>query len=229
MLALSGASGLLGRYICDELVVRGVPFKVLGRDASNSSFKGRQAFYRYDLSRPLDDSLRFFLDDVDVFIHLAALLPNSLIKPLDYFSCNSVAPKALFDLCTDSGVSHFVFLSGSNLMQPLSGFVTAHSPYASSLRHPLYLASKIAGELLLLNSSSSPNLLIVRPSSIYGYAIRSGLFRVLYDLFVNNKPVALTSGGLFTADFIYAADVATIILNLIATQSSIAGGDHPRF
>lgn len=221
MLALSGASGLLGRYICDELVVRRVPFKLLGRETNNSSIKESLSYFYYDFSRPLDDSLRYFLDDVDVLIHLAALLPNPASQAIDYFSCNSVAPKALFDLCADSGVGRFVFLSGSNIMQPLAGFVTAHSPYASSLRQPTYLASKMAGELLLLNSSSAPDLLIVRPSSIYGHGIRSGLFRNLYDSFVNNKTVALSSGGLFTADFVYAADIATIVLNLI--ESSLSG------
>jgi nucleoside-diphosphate-sugar epimerase len=215
MLALSGASGLLGRYICDELVVRGVPFKLLGREANNTPVKEGFPFCYYDFSRPLDDSLRFFLDDVDVLIHLAALLPNPASQTIDYFSYNSVAPKVLFDLCSDAGVDRFVFLSGSNIMQPLAGLVTANSPYASNLRQPPYLVSKIAGELLLLNSSSSSDLLIVRPSSIYGHGMRSGLFRILYDSFSNNKSVTLSSGGLFMADFIYAADVATIILNLI--------------
>jgi len=220
MLALSGASGLLGRYLCDQLVFRGVPFKLLGRETNISPIIGCSSYHYYDLACPLDDSLRYFLDDVDVLIHLAALLPNTASQDIDYFSLNSVAPKDLFDLSADSGVAKFVFLSGSNIMQPLHGRVTAESPYAFSLRQPSYLASKMAGELLLLNSSSAPDLLVVRPSSIYGHGIRYGLFRVLYDSFVNGKPVTLSSSGLFSADYIYAADVATIILNLIEDSAS---------
>jgi len=218
MLALSGATGLVGRYLCNELIAKNIPFKLLGRDIAFSS--DRSSFYFFDLSQPLDKSLYTFLEDVDIVIHLAALLPSSSSQLADYFLCNSFASKALFDLCSDVGVSRFIYLSGANLMEPVDGVVTTSSPYASRLRHPSYLASKMAGELLLLNTDSSTDLLIIRPSSIYGYNIKSGLFRTLYDSFVLSKSVRLSGNGLWSADYIYAGDVCECIISAIENSAT---------
>jgi nucleoside-diphosphate-sugar epimerase len=220
MLALSGATGLVGRYLCNELIVNNIPFKRLGRDVGNIFPSDRSSFFFCDLFRPLENSLYTFLEDVDIVIHLAALLPGSSFQLADYFYCNSVASKALFDLCSDVGVSRFIYLSGANIMEPLDGVVTASSPYASKLRHPSYLASKMAGELLLLNTNSSTDLLIVRPSSVYGYNMRSGLFRNLYDSFSLSRPVRLSGNGLWSADYIYAGDICSCILQAIEKSAT---------
>lgn len=215
MLALSGASGLVGRYLCDELLDNGIPFKLLGRTFVDSPPFSSVPFCFYDLTCSPSDSLRSFLQDVDVLINLAALLPNIACSHLDYFSCNSVAPKLLFDLCSDLGIGKFIHLSGANILQPVDGLVSSNSNYSSTLRQPSYLSSKIAGELLLLNSSAVTDLYIVRPSSIYGYSVRSGLFRHLYDSLSQSKSVTLSHRGLWSADFIYAGDVAKCILGLL--------------
>lgn len=220
MLALSGATGLVGRYLCDELIANSIPFKLLGRDVENNFAPDTSSFYFYDLSCPLEDSLYEFLEDVDIVIHLAALLPNPSYQIADYFYYNSIAAKALFDMCSDVGVSRFIYLSGANIMEPLNGIVTTNSPYASRLRHPSYLASKMAGELLLLNTNSSTDLLIARPSSVYGYNVRSGLFRNLYDSFKASRPVKLSGNGLWSADYIYAGDVCRCILRAIENSAT---------
>ena len=88
MLALSGASGLIGHYLCAELVERNIPFKVLGRQAKDFSAVQMKDFQFWDLSSPINESLSKFFDGVDVFIHLAALMPSSTNQLLDYYHCN---------------------------------------------------------------------------------------------------------------------------------------------
>ena len=221
MLVLSGASGLVGRYLCDELISRQIPFKVLGRQPLADSRVPNIPFCFFDLSLPIQEfQLRSFLDGVDAFIHLAALMPHPSRKLIDYYLCNSVAPKGLFDLCSEAGVEHFIYLSGSNILKPIDGFVTSQSSYSVHLRQPPYLSSKIAGELLLLNSSSSIKLSVLRPSSVYGSGIRGGLFRNLYDSLICSSPFSLSCKGLWSADFIYAGDVAKAIVRLIEISSS---------
>ena len=168
----------------------------------------------------MNPCLKFF-DGVDVFIHLAALMPSSKINCSDYYHCNSVAAKSLFDLCSQIGVSQFVYLSGSNILKPVDGIVTTQSHYSSILRHPAYLSSKMAGELLLLNTSSPTKLTVLRPSSVYGHGVRSGLFRNLYDSFLRRSTITLSCNGLWSADFVYAGDVARVILRLI--EDSLSG------
>lgn len=215
MLALSGASGLVGRYLCAELLANGIPFKLLGRTSFDFEPLNSVPFCFYDLTLPPPDSLRSFLQDVDVLINLAAILPNPLSCHLDYYLSNSVAPKLLFDLCADLGVSKFIYLSSANILRPVGGLASANSHYSLTLRQPSYLSSKIAGELLLLNSSAATDLYIVRPSSIYGYGIRSGLFRHLYDSLSQSSSVTLSHRGLWSADFVYAGDVAKCIAGLL--------------
>ena len=222
MLALSGASGLVGRYLCDELLARQTPFKVLSHSPVATLRGLNIPFCFFDLSLPIqEDSLRSFFDGVDYFVHIAALMPHPSRQIIDYYLSNSVASKSLFDLCSESGVDHFIYLSGSNILQPINGVVTPHSPYSLDLRHPPYLSSKIAGELLLLNSSSSTKLSVLRPSSVYGCGVRAGLFRNLYDSLVCSTPFTLSCNGLWSADFIYAGDVARAIMRLI--ENSISG------
>lgn len=222
MLALSGASGLVGRYLCDELLDRQIPFKVLGRQPIATLRDSNIPFCFFDLSLPIHQPhLLSFLDDVDAFIHIAALMPRPSIPLIDYYLFNSVASKSLYDLCSESGVNHFIYLSGSNILSPIDGVVTSQSSYSFELRHPPYLSSKMAGELLLLNSSLSTNLSILRPSSVYGCGVRSGLFRNLHDSLACGSPFTLVDMGLWSADFIYAGDVAKAIIRLI--ENSIFG------
>ena len=223
MLVLSGASGLVGRYLCDDLLARQIPFKVLGRSPASFLQELNIPFCFFDLSLPFQDEylVRSFFEGVDCLIHIAALMPHPSRKLTDYYLYNSVASKVLYDLCSESGVNHFIYLSGSNILQPIDGVVTRHSCYSCSLRHPPYLSSKIAGELLLLNSSSATKLTVLRPSSVYGSGIRTGLFRNLYDSLARRTPLALSHNGLWSADFIYAGDVAKAILRLI--DNSVSG------
>ena len=220
MLAITGCSGLVGHYLCDELVARGIPFKLLGRSVNNKSLPISSSFCFYDLSKPIDNSLRLFLEDVDIFIHLAALLPSSGSHLIDFFSLNSVASKNLFDLCSEVGVRNFIYFSSANLLSPLeNGIVSTDSNYSFSLRQAPYLSSKIAAELLLLNSHGLTDLSIVRPSSIYGHNVRSGLFRNIYNSFTQSKPIRLTHNGLWSADYIYAGDVAKCLVSLIEQRT----------
>lgn len=218
MLAITGSSGLIGRYLCDSLISRDIPFKILGRNLPNINGLTPDRIFPFDLSQELDESLYSFLTGVDVVIHLAALMPSPGNEIIDYYLCNSVAPKSLLDICIQSGVRQYIYMSGSNFMQPVNGLVTGDSPYSLSLRHPPYLTSKMAGELMILNTPSPSILTIVRPSSVYGHGIRNGLFRNIYDSFINQLPVSLSNEGLWSADFIYAGDIARVILHLINTS-----------
>ena len=155
MLALSGASGLVGRYLCYELIARQI-LQSIGSIACLNLARSKYTFlFFFDLSLPIEESLfRSFLT-VLIVLSILRLMPHPSRRLIDYYLSNSVASKALFDLCSDSGVDHFIYLSGSNILQPIDGVVTHQSSYSSNLRHPPYLSSKMAGELLLLNSSSN--------------------------------------------------------------------------
>lgn len=221
MLAISGYSGLVGHYLCDELIARRIPFKVLGRNSYNKFSLASPPFCFYDLAKPLETSLESFLDNVDTLIHLAALLPDSSSNPADYLSCNAVASKCLFDLCSGVGVRRFIYFSSANLLSPQdNGIVSSESNYSFTLRQAPYLSSKIAAELLLLNSTSSTDLSIVRPSSVFGHNVRGGLFRNIYNSFVKSQPVRLGQRGLWSADFIYAGDVAKCLMKIIEDSNS---------
>ena len=202
--------------MCDELIASGVPFKILGRNPA-PTLAPISLYCFYDLTSPPSTDLRYFLEDVDTLINLAALLPGSNNSHIDFFSCNSVAPKLLFDLCSDVGVSKFIHVSSANILECSDGTVNCNSPYSHVLRQPSYTSSKVAGELLLMNTTSSTELFIVRPSSVYGFNIRSGFFRYVYNSLSESKVVKLKDNGLWSADFIYAGDVSKCLLSMLET------------
>ena len=155
----------------------------------------------------------YFSQDVDVLINLAALLPNSWAQDIDYFVANAVAPSIVVCAHKQEFLSLFIYLV--LMFSAIDGLVTIDSGYSPFLRQPSYLSSKIAGELLLFNAPRKSSLYIVRPSSVYGHGVRSGIFRYIYDSFLHLRPVTLANFGLWSADFIYAGDVAKSILSLL--------------
>ena len=149
MLALSGASGLVGRYLCNELLAHQIPFKVLGRSPVATLRGLNIPFCFFDLSLPIEeDSFRSFLDGVDCFVHIAALMPHPSRQVIDYYLSNSVASKGLFDLCSKTGVDHFIYLSGSNILQPIDGVVTRQSSYSFVFKAPAVSLLKDSGGVI---------------------------------------------------------------------------------
>jgi len=215
---VTGATGLLGSHIAEQLLGRGERVRAFVRPSSDTSFL-RQLGVELavgDLTEP--DSLRRALAGADVVYHCAARVGDW--GPWRVFQREVIDATAnLLDACRTVGVGRVLHVS--------SIIVYGH-PHIRQERftedEPLgqnlwvwdnYCRAKVRAEELCRQYPG--DLTIVRPSWIYGPRDRTTLPRVLKALDAGR--VAILGAGDNLLNVVYAGDVA---------EGAILAANHPQ-
>jgi nucleoside-diphosphate-sugar epimerase len=152
-IALTGATGFVGRTVVNEML--GVKHSVtaLVRDVSRANLPRDVRLVSGDLQNiaALDE----LTTGADVVIHVAGLI--SAVKRADYFVANEQGTRNVVQAALRHGVKRFVHVSS----------LSAREPQLSS-----YGASKLAGEAVLSNEMST---VVLRPPAVYGDGDRATL------------------------------------------------------
>jgi nucleoside-diphosphate-sugar epimerase len=149
-IALTGATGFVGKAVVDELLRGSSEIRLLVRDSSKlSRALGNLECVEGDLSN--EPSLGALVKDADVLVHLAGAI--SAISREHYFAINRDGTRNLMAAVAQSPIKRVVHVSS----------MAAREPKLSS-----YAASKVAGELEALALAESRQVLVLRPSAIYG-------------------------------------------------------------
>jgi nucleoside-diphosphate-sugar epimerase len=151
--AITGATGFLGRYIVRALAARGWRVRVLARQPiDHPQFAGLQLdAVPGDLSN--GEALRSLVDGADVIIHAAGLIKAQSSAAFE--AVNVAGTENLAQAIEKSGASPRVLLVSS---------MAAREPTLSS-----YARTKRAAEQLLTTQlNRRAQLIVVRPSAIYG-------------------------------------------------------------
>ncbi|MEP7263428.1 MAG: NAD(P)-dependent oxidoreductase [Bacteroidota bacterium] len=123
-------------------------------------------------------------------VHLAAIVGDPACKKFekDAESINMVASKKLFELCSSTGVSHFIFASTCSNYGKMTG---TDAVTETSTLNPVsfYARTKVAMEEFMLSSSTKMNATVLRFSTVYGLSPR-----MRFDLTVNEFTRDLTMG-----------------------------------
>lgn len=167
---VTGASGFVGRALCDYL-------SKIGRDvvAAVRSPEKRVSGVRNKVVGTINGQTEWaeHLQDVDVVVHLAARahkLSDSSADPLGEFrSINALGTQKLVSDCIKVGVSKFIFVSSIGV----NGATTAGAPFTAGdvpRPHTPYAISKLEAELEIqrLCQDSQMDYVILRPPLIYG-------------------------------------------------------------
>lgn len=165
VIAVSGASGFVGRHLCPELTARGN--QVMEID-------------RADLSA---DSLHRKLEGVDCMIHLAArahvLNERSSDPRAEFWRANVNLTQSAARAAMRAGVQRFIFLSSAGVLgagSPPRGFDDDSIPCP----HDDYTHSKLEAERWLITElNTGMQLVILRPPLIYGPGARGNFKRLL--------------------------------------------------
>lgn len=165
VIAVTGASGFLGRHLCPTL-------RSLGNEVVEVSRAETAA-----------DKLCRRLEGAEVVIHLAArahvLRDTSADPHAEFWKCNVELTQAIARAAKSAAIGRFVFLSSAGVLgasSPPGGFDDDSIPNP----HDEYTASKLAAEdCLEAEIGADMRLAILRPPLIYGPGARGNFKRLL--------------------------------------------------
>jgi nucleoside-diphosphate-sugar epimerase len=218
---ITGATGLLGSHVAEQLVQRGEKVRALVRPSSAVQFLHELGVET--VAGDLGDvaSLRQAMSGAAVVYHCAARVGDW--SPWQQFQREVIdATRNVLDACRQEQVQRVLYVSSIQVYghpvyqgQPF----TEDEPLGQNVRSwEFYARSKIAAEQ---HCQSYPGALtIVRPSWIYGPRDRNTLPRLLKT--VKSRRVGLIDSGEKPLNIIHAADVARGVI--LAASSDRAVG-----
>ncbi|WP_132250357.1 NAD-dependent epimerase/dehydratase family protein [Methylobacterium segetis] len=188
LVALTGATGFIGRHLLRSLSARGFRVRVLLRrpvevpDGAASAVVG-------DLTRPMN--MAAALSDVDAVVHSAGIAhPMSGAPEDDYRTLNTEATRRLAEAAARAKVRRFVFLSSIRAQcgAGASGIVTEADEAAPT---EAYGRSKLDAERAL--AEADLDWVALRPVLVYGAGVKGNMAELLR---LARLPYPLPLGGL---------------------------------
>lgn len=225
-IAVTGATGFLGRYLIGRLLNDGHQIKAWYRTQPGSpEDHDRVQWIRGEFG--VLEQAHQLVDSVDAVIHagLARRGPSFLDSgddPLDYWHRNATGSLQLLEASYQAGVKRFIFISSGavhDTVLPDRPLDETHPLLPSTL----YGACKASVETLVHHYGSSGKMIAVtvRPPSIYGVAdpVESSKWFDIVSAVCAGKDVLATGGS----KAVHADDVAKAAVMLLEQDNSIAG------
>jgi UDP-glucose 4-epimerase len=188
LIALTGATGFIGRFLLQELPRRGYHVRVLLRRPAEMMTQGSSAVIG-DLSRP--QNLGAALEGVDAVIHSAGIASTMTGVPEDdYRTLNTEATIRLARAAARAGATRFIFLSS---IRAQCGPVSDQLLTEQSEPRPTdaYGRSKLAAEEAL--AGLDINWVALRLVLVYGAGVKGNMAQLIR---LARLPVPLPLGGL---------------------------------
>jgi nucleoside-diphosphate-sugar epimerase len=214
---ITGATGLLGSHVAEQLVERGERVRALVRPTSDTTFLRSLGveLVEGDLAKP--QTLPRAVEGTDVVYHCAARVGDW--GPWRVFKAEVIDATAnLLGACQAAGVGRLLHVSSIIVYghpKERDGLFNEDEPLG---QHPwvwdYYCRAKVAAERLCQEYRGE--VTIVRPSWMYGPRDRTSLTRVLKAL--QARRVAIIGRGDNRLNIVYAADVA---------DGAIRAANHP--
>ncbi|HZW06537.1 MAG TPA: NAD(P)-dependent oxidoreductase [Phycisphaerales bacterium] len=162
---ITGGAGFIGRYFCELLSARGIPFDVL--DLVRPSFDvGSARCTVGDVRDP--QAVATALKGCDRVLHLAAAHHDFGIEHDTYYDVNQNGSRVLCKAMDDAGITDCVFFSSVAVYGEAPEPHHEHSP--KDPKHP-YGGSKLAGEKVFeewVAAGNGHKCLVIRPTITFG-------------------------------------------------------------
>ena len=198
-IAVTGATGFVGKAVLPRLLAAGHGLRVLVRDPTKHDFPSAVKI----VPGGLDDASALFklVAGADVVLHMAGAI--SAVNRAGFFHTNTAGTEALVMAAQAGGVKRFVLLSS----------LAARRPEIST-----YAASKRAAEDVVAGVAKMMQVLVLRPAAVYGPRDTATL-PLLKSLMAR---IAILPGRAFNRfSLIHVDDLAQICVAAVA--SSITG------
>ncbi|MFH1748473.1 MAG: NAD-dependent epimerase/dehydratase family protein [Planctomycetota bacterium] len=211
---VTGATGLLGSHIVEQLRKRDLPVRVLVRPSSDCSWLKTQdvEFAEGDITDPR--SLATACAGVDTVYHSAAKVGDW--GPWEEFQRITIdGTRNMLEAAAKAGVHRFIHVSSISVF----GYYTADQTIDETdeigyglYRWAYYTKSKIAAERLALaaHERGDMDVTVIRPAWIYGPRDRATIAR-LYRMIKNGQAKILGRGD-NRLNVIYAGNIAEVAI-----------------
>lgn len=208
MIAVTGASGLLGGNLIRELLKQGERVRALVHQ-DQRAIAGLDVERVYaDLNDP--SSLERAFAGADVVYHLASLISINMNSWDDVYHVNVLGTRNVVEACLRSGVKRLVHFSSTHARQPepFDQILDEERPLVSDPSLPPYDRSKALGEVEVQKGiERGLDAIVIIPSGILGpYDFRPSLVGESLQLMQRGGIPVLVTGGYNWVD---ARDVAT--------------------
>ncbi|MBL8678059.1 MAG: NAD(P)-dependent oxidoreductase [Myxococcales bacterium] len=229
--ALTGATGFIGRRLARALIARGHKVRAIVRDQARAkslaSLAGCELVPLSLDAKPHTDTLRRALDGASTLCHVAAYIPANQRDPNEAQRClevNALATLALVEASIAAKCPRLVYFSSGNIYEPSPSPVTERAATYPSSRATFYLASKLCGELYVDHARRSGALAtaVLRVSSVYGPGMSGGVVPLFVGRMQRGERVTVSDGGRYRTDLVYVDDVVRAAVSAI--ERSAASG-----
>jgi nucleoside-diphosphate-sugar epimerase len=219
--AITGATGLLGSHIVEQLAARGERIRALVRPQSDRSFLKKFGVELCTGDLHDSESLRKFVAGADIIYHCAARVGDW--GPWKLYQREVIDATAnLLDACSSVGVGRVLHVSSITVYghpKPRAELITEEEPLGQNLwLWDYYCQAKIQAEMICRRYQGA--LTIIRPGWMYGPRDRNTLPRVVKALRAGRVKLLGTGDNLLNV--LHAADAATGAI-LAANHSDVMG------
>ena len=212
-IALTGATGFIGRHLMSELPKRGYKIRALLRRPADVALQCDSAVIG-DLARPQNLSAAFV--DVDAVVHSAGIAhAMSGVPADDYRAINTEATVSLARAAARSGARRFVFLSSIRAQSGPSSDVALTEELEARPTDD-YGRSKLAAEQEL--AKLDHDWVSLRPTLVYGPGVKGNMAALVA---LARSPYPLPLGGLTAQRSLVALD------NLVDAVAHVLGSPAP--
>jgi len=220
--ALTGASGMLGRYVLAALASRQISAVAVSRSRPKV-LEPNAKWQAWDLTHArTEDELDGMFSGVDALLHVGAIVPHAgeshslsaLLK------ANVEATFALGQWALKKRIS-LVYVSGAVVYGETneSCIRETHATTYQCVGGAYGLTKLLAEQVLAELEAEGLRLTVLRPSSIYGAGLHSGMIRSFLNQAATGKTIELQPPEEERVDLVHAADVAEAMLKTLEQEA----------
>lgn len=221
--ALTGASGMVGRHVIAELSRRGISCAATSRNRPQY-LPENSTWQRWDLQdwKELQEFDMIF-GTPDALFHVGALVPDGryTIAAKDIIDCNVRATANLAGWAQARNIP-FLYMSGATVYaNPLREGIGEDDPKQEGNGvGGLYGLSKLLSEELLTALLPNTPVCILRPSSIYGFGLAENkMIPQWLDRASKGQAIEIIEPAHDALDLIHASDVARAMVDAVSNEA----------
>jgi len=225
---VTGGAGFIGSHLTDHLVRSGYEVAVLDNLSSESSniqnVNAMAKFYRGDTTSKKEVDNIFDEFRPDIVFHLAAKIsvPESFVNPAETTEVNVAGSSRVLEASKRCGVKRFVFMSSGGALYG----ETAQPANEEAPTRPVspYGVSKLCFEnLLMLGDNGSMDVVILRPSNVYGPRQQSGVISVFMKRLAKGLMLDMygEESNNSVRDYVFVSDVVSALAMSITLSPGI--------